>query len=126
MLDVLFRLSFWLSNAIVLREIVSQAFGDSCQSSPLRQLAESNGKHTASKWNESTNSKQVNGHLQLDEDWQDTETFISALEKVESYVFSRIVESVWWQVLYLFSSLYAVLTFCIYIWYGYVFYSNHT
>ncbi|KAK4272556.1 hypothetical protein QN277_021095 [Acacia crassicarpa] len=93
------RLSFWLSNTIVLREIISQAFGNSCQSSPLRQLAESNGKHAAPKWKGNSNSKHMNGLLHLSEDWQDTGTFISALEKVESWVFSRIVESVWWQAL---------------------------
>lgn len=93
------RLSFWLSNAIVLREIISQAFGNSCQSSPLGRLAESNGNHTAPKWKGSSNSKHVNGLLQFAEYWQDTGTFTSALEKFESWVFSRIVESVWWQAL---------------------------
>lgn len=32
------------------------------------------------------------------DDWEDIETFIYALEKTESWVFSRIVESIWWQV----------------------------
>ncbi|XP_028787240.1 uncharacterized protein LOC114743214 isoform X1 [Neltuma alba] len=93
------RLSFWLSNTIALREIISQTFGNSCQSSPLRRLAESNGKPNAPKWKGNSNSKHMNGLLQLAEDWQDTGTFTSALEKVESWVFSRIVESVWWQAL---------------------------
>lgn len=83
----------------MLREIISQAFGNSHQSSPLRRLAESNGKHTAAKWKGNSNGKQANGRLmQLEDDWQETGTFTSALEKVESWVFSRIVESVWWQV----------------------------
>lgn len=30
--------------------------------------------------------------------WLDPETFLVALEKVEAWIFSRIVESVWWQV----------------------------
>lgn len=30
--------------------------------------------------------------------WQDPKTFLVALEKVEAWIFSRIVESVWWQV----------------------------
>ena len=100
-----FRLSFWLSNTIVLREIISQAFGSSCQSSPLERLAESNGngkrndgKPTSLKWNGNPNNKQVNSLMQPFEDWQETGTFTSALEKVESWMFSRIVESVWWQV----------------------------
>ncbi|KAJ6749754.1 hypothetical protein OIU85_000393 [Salix viminalis] len=51
------RLTFWLSNTIVLREIISQAFGSSRHSSPLARLAESNGgskkgegKPTQLKW----------------------------------------------------------------------------
>lgn len=32
------------------------------------------------------------------DDWEDVLTLIVALEKVESWLFSRIVESVWWQV----------------------------
>nr|KYP70562.1 hypothetical protein KK1_009782 [Cajanus cajan] len=64
------RLTFWLSNVIVLREIISQAFGNS-----------------------------LNGFMPLIEDWQETGTYIFALERVESWIFSRIVESVWWQAL---------------------------
>ncbi|CBI29891.3 unnamed protein product, partial [Vitis vinifera] len=66
------RLTFWMSNTVVLREIISQAFGNS-----LNKL----------------------GFVQFVDDWQETRTFTSALEKVESWIFSRIVESVWWQTL---------------------------
>ena len=104
-LDFCFRLTFWLSNTIVLREILSQAFGSSCQASPLMRLAESNGagkrndgKPTALKWKGGSNGKQGNGFMKFVEDWQETGTFRSALERVESWIFSRIVESVWWQV----------------------------
>lgn len=31
--------------------------------------------------------------------WDDPHVFISALEKVEAWIFSRIVESIWWQVM---------------------------
>ena len=31
--------------------------------------------------------------------WEDPHTFLIALEKVEAWIFSRIVESVWWQVI---------------------------
>ncbi|XP_022742457.1 uncharacterized protein LOC111293779 isoform X2 [Durio zibethinus] len=78
------RLTFWLSNTIVLREIMCQAFGNSCNSSPLTWLPELNGSNRKSE---------------LVDDWQETGTFTSALEKVESWIFSRIVESVWWQAL---------------------------
>lgn len=30
--------------------------------------------------------------------WLEPETFLVALEKVEAWMFSRIIESVWWQV----------------------------
>ncbi|XWS59189.1 hypothetical protein CRYUN_Cryun08bG0100500 [Craigia yunnanensis] len=100
------RLTFWLSNIIVLREIISQAFGNSGNSSPLTRLAEFNGSNKRSevksktlKWKGGAGIKQVNGFVQLVDDWQETGTFISALEKVESWIFSRIVESVWWQAL---------------------------
>ncbi|CAN1173056.1 hypothetical protein LINPERPRIM_LOCUS9016 [Linum perenne] len=80
------RLSFWLSNTIVLREIISQAFGSSCNSS-MSRLMQNNGSM----------KKGGNGYTQFAEDWQETGTFTAALEKVESWIFSRIVESVWWQ-----------------------------
>lgn len=104
-LDLCFRLTFWLSNTIVLREIISQAFGNSCQVSPIMRLAESNGagkrndgKPASLKWKGNSNGKSGNGFMQFIEDWQETGTFTSALERVESWIFSRIVESVWWQV----------------------------
>ncbi|XP_022747776.1 uncharacterized protein LOC111297325 isoform X1 [Durio zibethinus] len=100
------RLTFWLSNIIVLRDIISQAFGNSCNSSPHTRLAEFNGsnkssevKSTTLKWKGGGGIKQVNGFVQLVDDWQETGTFTSALEKVESWIFFRIVESVWWQAL---------------------------
>ncbi|KAL6520535.1 hypothetical protein OROMI_032297 [Orobanche minor] len=58
------RLTFWLSNSIMLRAIVSQI---------TTELSHS------------------------ENDLDDVSTFITALEKIESWLFSRIVESVWWQ-----------------------------
>ncbi|KAM1096680.1 hypothetical protein TB1_013453 [Malus domestica] len=100
------RLTFWLSNIVVLREIISQAFGISRQLSPSVKFEESNGtskrnevKSASLKWRGSSGSKQMNGLMQFADDWQETGTFTAALEKVESWIFSRIVESVWWQAL---------------------------
>ncbi|KAK6149187.1 hypothetical protein DH2020_016712 [Rehmannia glutinosa] len=98
------RLTFWLSNTVVLREIISQAFGSSCHSSSLTKVFESNGGETKSSpltWKKSIGSRQLNkqGFLQFVDDWQETRTFTAALEKVESWIFSRIVESIWWQTL---------------------------
>ncbi|KAG2244009.1 hypothetical protein Bca52824_094144 [Brassica carinata] len=75
------RLTFWLSNIISLREIISQQFG---KSRVITETSESNGSKI--------------GLQQLLEDWQETETFVTSLEKIEHWVFTRIVESVWWQV----------------------------
>ncbi|KAF2316486.1 hypothetical protein GH714_041827 [Hevea brasiliensis] len=61
------RLTFWLSNSVVLRAIIHQAIDDD--------------------------------ELSLFGDWEDPHEFISALEKVEAWIFSRIVESIWWQTL---------------------------
>ncbi|KAG6603242.1 hypothetical protein SDJN03_03851, partial [Cucurbita argyrosperma subsp. sororia] len=83
------RLTFWLSNTIVMREITSRTF-NSVRSS-------NGGNPTAVQWRNRYGSKQVNKHNQCEEDWQETGTFMAALERVESWIFSRIVESVWWQ-----------------------------
>lgn len=98
------RLTFWLSNTVVLREIISQAFGSSCHINALANISKSNGGETKSstyKWKNSSGNGQLNkkGFLQFVDDWQETRTFNAALEKVESWIFSRIVESIWWQTL---------------------------
>ncbi|KAI3811701.1 hypothetical protein L1987_21430 [Smallanthus sonchifolius] len=92
------RLTFWWSNTIVLRETITQAFGSSCQSSSSTRAFGTNGP---SNKNEGR-SKQFNNKpdfIEFIDDWQETRTFTSALEKVESWIFSRIVESIWWQTL---------------------------
>ncbi|KAJ6380993.1 hypothetical protein OIU77_029817 [Salix suchowensis] len=82
------RLTFWLSNTIVLREIISQALGSSRNSSPPARLAESNGgskksegKSKTMKWKSYSGGKQVNGFMQFADDWQETGTFTAALAK---------------------------------------------
>lgn len=67
------RLTFWWSNIIVLREIITQAFGSK----------------------ESSKSE----FTKLVDDWQETRIFTSELEKIESGIFSRIIESIWCQTL---------------------------
>lgn len=101
------RLTFWLSNTVVLREIITQAFGNSCQSTALTKILESNGlgkksedKSSSLKWRATSSSRQTNklGFMEFIDNWQETRTFTAAFEKVESWIFSRIVESIWWQV----------------------------
>nr|GEW50632.1 hypothetical protein [Tanacetum cinerariifolium] len=63
----------------MLRAIIYQTLGESSLCD-----ARSNGKHKHS-WKK------------VPDDWRDPQTFIVALEKVEAWMFSRIIESVWWQ-----------------------------
>ncbi|XP_068638700.1 uncharacterized protein [Aristolochia californica] len=100
------RLTFWWSNIIVLREIISQAFNSSHQSNLSGRTIESNGGgkregQPSVKWKANGINKQgkFSGFTQFEDDWQETSTFTAALEKIESWIFSRIVESVWWQTL---------------------------
>ncbi|XP_075490980.1 uncharacterized protein LOC142529346 isoform X2 [Primulina tabacum] len=101
------RLTFWLSNTVVLREIISIAFGSSCRSNALAKMLESNGQKrkseakASSSKNSSTGSRPLNkqGLLLFVDNWQESRTLTAALEKVESWMFSRIVESIWWQTL---------------------------
>lgn len=32
------------------------------------------------------------------DEWEVPSTFVSALERIEAWIFSRIIESIWWQV----------------------------
>lgn len=54
--------------------------------SPLQWKSNSNGKHARQNI------------MQMPDDWRETGTLLAALEKIECWIFSRIVESVWWQV----------------------------
>jgi hypothetical protein len=54
--------------------------------SPMRWRSNSNGKHARQNI------------MQMPDDWREIGTFLGVLEKIESGIFSRIVESVWWQV----------------------------
>lgn len=98
------RLTFWLSNSVMLRAIVSQAAGGRREDD--RPYAESNtGKSSLNgrslrKRNEVSFNKGVTDGLTVElGDWEDIGTFMLALEQVEAWIFSRIVESVWWQTL---------------------------
>ncbi|KAF5188123.1 EEIG1/EHBP1 protein amino-terminal domain protein [Thalictrum thalictroides] len=101
------RLTFWLSNSVILRAIISLALGDS-------QLPVSAGPHTETnggkrmdrgssllKWDEFSSRKNTKklGFPEDVDDWEEPDTFTTALEKVEAWIFSRIIESVWWQTL---------------------------
>ncbi|KAL8167203.1 hypothetical protein V2J09_008702 [Rumex salicifolius] len=102
------RLAFWLSNCIVLRAIITQAFEEQRLPVSGGSLINKNavGKRSDKKspkltWKASSSNRKdmrtaFSGNF---DDWEDPLTFTSALEKVESWIFSLIVESVWWQTL---------------------------
>ncbi|PIN09677.1 hypothetical protein CDL12_17747 [Handroanthus impetiginosus] len=95
------RLTFWLSNSTVLRVIMSKSFEES--ESPLAvetvtgTVHDRKKKTSPLKW-EPFQRKSTRGSI--DESIGDLEsplTFVAALEKVEAWIFSRIIESIWWQ-----------------------------
>lgn len=88
-----YRLTFWLSNCVVLRAIITQAFEE--QRLPISDGPLSNknavGKKSEKKspkltWKASaSNRKDMRGAFSGSfDDWEDPFTFISALEKVKS------------------------------------------
>lgn len=99
---LLYRLTFWLSNTIVLRAIISQTATEVPHLN-RGHLEKTNTRASMSK-SSTTSSKRDEGSsvesnsLEESDGWEDTETFVVALERTESWIFSRIIESIWWQV----------------------------
>uniref|UniRef100_A0A2P2K3Q6 Uncharacterized protein MANES_17G105300 n=1 Tax=Rhizophora mucronata TaxID=61149 RepID=A0A2P2K3Q6_RHIMU len=99
------RLTFWLSNAVVLRAIICQAISHSELSLSVEPQMERNGREksirsTSLKWsNRSPDTKDKNAIYGDVGDWEKPCTFISVLERVEAWIFCRTVESIWWQTL---------------------------
>uniref|UniRef100_A0A0D9X9J3 Dilute domain-containing protein n=1 Tax=Leersia perrieri TaxID=77586 RepID=A0A0D9X9J3_9ORYZ len=95
------RLTFWLSNTVVLREIIAQTLGVSRQlSTTITAINMNGGAKRPMLWKNGSIGKQTKfTGVQIPDDWQETSTFLAALEKIESWIFSRIVETVWWQAL---------------------------
>lgn len=100
-----YRLTFWLSNSVVLRTIISQTIGDTESKISSGQHTERKGNKIISsslKWKEVSPSRKgnKNGLYEDSSDWEDPHVFTSALERVEAWIFSRTIESIWWQVLH--------------------------
>ncbi|KAF8390615.1 hypothetical protein HHK36_025142 [Tetracentron sinense] len=100
------RLTFWLSNSVVLRTIISQAIGDQLPLSAGPCIETNDGRKgndsssSLLKWKEYSPSKKEKIRVTENFDnWEDPHTFTTALEKIEAWIFSRIIESVWWQTL---------------------------
>ncbi|KAJ4841642.1 hypothetical protein Tsubulata_034073 [Turnera subulata] len=101
------RLTFWLSNSIVLRAIISQMIDKPELTISNGSSKEKNGggkangtKSSPLRWKElSHGGKNTNPSFGDFRDWNDPRAFVSALEKVEAWIFSRTIESIWWQTL---------------------------
>ncbi|WJX29771.1 hypothetical protein P8452_18376 [Trifolium repens] len=100
------RLTFWLSNTIVLRTIISRSSKDLVSSNhggsnrKRKSEADGNGKISSTqRWKGGKNESTAALGYECFGNWDDPHVFISALEKVEAWIFSRIVESIWWQTL---------------------------
>lgn len=96
------RLTFWLSNTVLLRAIVSHAIGGmQLSDGPSTNNVDKKGlaERFTPKRQESISEIEKNNVIGESDDWENLQTFIVALEKLEAWIFSRIVESVWWQTL---------------------------
>ncbi|XAR51982.1 hypothetical protein NMG60_11006804 [Bertholletia excelsa] len=101
------RLTFWLSNLVVLRAIISQTFAEKplpLSAGPFSDKPDNwkqNNKIISPlEWKKSSPSRDAKGALhEYVDNWEDPSTFTSSLEKIEAWIFSRIVESIWWQTL---------------------------
>lgn len=101
---------YWLSNSVVLRTIISGMTQkmDLSLSSSTQSSKDNAGKQSVEipsslKWKSSSHRNgNANGGTVCD--WEDHNTFVSALERVETWIFSRAIESIWWQVSHLFCS----------------------
>ncbi|CAH2055396.1 unnamed protein product [Thlaspi arvense] len=83
------RLTFWLSNTIILRAMISAEEEPRRSNKAQREETE---KRPSLRWRDAWNES-------FDGAWDDPKTFVTALEKVEAWIFSRVVESIWWQTL---------------------------
>ncbi|KAG9158964.1 hypothetical protein Leryth_013343 [Lithospermum erythrorhizon] len=97
------RLTFWLSNTILLRTIVIKSFEEQQLSSGTIDGGANGNNRTKNiaslKWGSLPVHKSSNSCDAAFDDWDDPRTFVVALEKVEAWIFSRIIESIWWQTL---------------------------
>ncbi|XP_034920317.1 uncharacterized protein [Populus alba] len=89
------RLTFWLSNSIVLRAIVTQDV-EKLQLASVPSIINNGGPKGR---HESSGEVEKTDRTESSDEWAEPQPCIAALKKVEAWIFSRIVESVWWQTL---------------------------
>ncbi|KAJ8767739.1 hypothetical protein K2173_020679 [Erythroxylum novogranatense] len=100
------RLTFWLSNCVVMRAIICQAISDQELKHPATPYMDKNVgaegksvKSTSLKWKTSASQTNKNDSYGDLVEWEDPHKLVSCLERVEAWIFTRIVESIWWQTL---------------------------
>ncbi|XAR48165.1 hypothetical protein NMG60_11030897 [Bertholletia excelsa] len=98
------RLTFWLSNSIMLRAIVDQVVQETQHSKAPNKVSNVSGKgpggkSTPKRDNSLSTNKEKMYVMQQPGNWENPQIFALALEKVEAWIFSRIIESIWWQTL---------------------------
>ncbi|KAK9067366.1 hypothetical protein SSX86_014693 [Deinandra increscens subsp. villosa] len=95
------RLTFWMSNCVVLRAIIYITFEqEHISSSKKKGFKSNNDLKSSPKWKKESSLKEGRTGIHgFPNEWENPCNLTSALEKVESWIFSRIIESVWWQTL---------------------------
>lgn len=96
------RLTYWLSNTVVLRAIIEQQlplYAGPLVGRPSSRIG-SHKKVSPLKWKEASKIMESKDAFSGSfDDWEDPRTFTSALERIEAWIFSRVIESIWWQTL---------------------------
>ncbi|XP_065850619.1 uncharacterized protein [Euphorbia lathyris] len=104
----IFKFWYFTKISVMLRAIIHQAIIDKDIPLPVGQNIERNGvtkrnKMTSSllNWKEPPHSSNESKNVMYGDlsNLEDPFTFLSALERVEAWIFSRTVESIWWQTL---------------------------
>ncbi|KAJ8531458.1 hypothetical protein K7X08_026892 [Anisodus acutangulus] len=96
------RLTFWLSNSVVLRATITKFHGQqqlplSAETTPEKAVVKDKKKKFCPlKWESYSSNDDFCESLG---NWEGPVTIIRALEKIEAWIFSRIIESIWWQIL---------------------------
>ncbi|KAM3286162.1 hypothetical protein P3S67_024961 [Capsicum chacoense] len=101
------RLTFWLSNSIMLRAIISQAAAAGLQfnEEAPAEATVNRGKSALEKIYMQQSIKYISNQgnknylVKQSYNWEDIESFTQALEKLEGWIFSKITKSLWWQTL---------------------------
>ncbi|OIT05959.1 PREDICTED: uncharacterized protein LOC109207238 [Nicotiana attenuata] len=99
------RLTFWLSNSLVLRATIGkfqrQQYLPHSTETMLGNAISRDKKQISSplKWESFSSNGIKDDFCESFGNWEDPRTFTRALQRTEAWIFSRIVESIWWQTL---------------------------